>query len=702
MRFLKKILKLRSTKPLLFILVFVAALGCIGGASYVFASYLGGGGPKTTGQTASINLNQGLVSYWPFNGNAKDATPYANNGILENAPTLTTDRKGQANSAYNFNGSTQYITTTNLLSEPTVYTLSLWFKTTSGYASGGRLFGFSGSQTGSSSNYDSHIYMTNSGQIYFGTYNTSVETVNSTASYNDGNWHDVTATLSSAGQFLYIDGQLVASNASNTTDQGFSGYWRIGYDNLTSWPSIPTSFFFNGNIDDVRVYSRVLSSAEVTALYNEYNPGIQVASTQSGLVGWWKMLGNPKDSSPYGNNGTVTGATLTTDRKGQANSAYSFNGSSNYINIPNSSSMQMSSAVTISAWVDPSSISGTRSILMKGQSGNNWDYGLALVSGVPTYTADAANLSYGSAISTSKWTQIVMTLSIGGSLTMYVNGQSVGSTSTPTNSSCSGTCLSPSSLSAEIGNANSASFYFAGSIGEVRVYNRALTSTEVTNLYQSYDNTIDISTLQSGLVGYWPFNGNLKDATPYGNNGTNNNTATLTTDRNGQPNGAYSFNGTNQYISIPTSFSLSGTFTVALWVDPNNTSTTCGLVGSRNPADTFDLKLQTGLIHGDIGNGSSWLSTTANANFSYSGGVWYDIVYEVTPTAYTIYANGALVGSGTISGTPVFANSSNPLWIADTGSASGGEFCHGSMDDVRVYNRTLSATEVSALYQEYR
>src|SRR5674476_1530340 len=50
---------------------------------------------------------------------------------------------------------------------------------------------------------------------------------------------------------------------------------------------------------------------------------------QKGLVGWWKMNGNTKDATPYANNGTNNGATLTTDRKGVANGAYSFDGTSN-------------------------------------------------------------------------------------------------------------------------------------------------------------------------------------------------------------------------------------------------------------------------------------------------------------------------------------------------------------------------------------
>ena len=106
------------------------ALALILGAGGAYALYLGAAdGPSSSNQASSINLDKGLVSWWRLNGNAKDSTPYTNNGILESAPTLTTDRKGKANAAYSFNGTNQYIATTTQFNNPTVYTISLWFKT---------------------------------------------------------------------------------------------------------------------------------------------------------------------------------------------------------------------------------------------------------------------------------------------------------------------------------------------------------------------------------------------------------------------------------------------------------------------------------------------------------------------------------------------------------------------------------------------
>ena len=71
------------------------------------------------------------------------------------------------------------------------------------------------------------------------------------------------ASLGSDGMDLYVDGASVGNRTDVTTAQGYMGYWRIGGDSVGSWPSAPTSAYLNGTIDDVAVYQRVLSAAEV-------------------------------------------------------------------------------------------------------------------------------------------------------------------------------------------------------------------------------------------------------------------------------------------------------------------------------------------------------------------------------------------------------------------------------------------------------
>ena len=208
-----------------------------------------------------------LILHYKLNGNANDATGN-NNGTLQNAPLLSTDRFGNASSAYTLNGTNQHITTTNSYTNPQNFTISIWFKTNT--TTGGKLIGFGNSQTGSSFSHDRALYMNNTGQLYFGVYYSwSVRTINSSASYNDNLWHLATVTFSTTdGMTMYVDGVQVAANATYNAAESSTGYWRIGYDNIGGWPSLPSSYYFKGTIDDVLIYQTALSSSQVATLYN--------------------------------------------------------------------------------------------------------------------------------------------------------------------------------------------------------------------------------------------------------------------------------------------------------------------------------------------------------------------------------------------------------------------------------------------------
>jgi hypothetical protein len=82
-----------------------------------------------------------------------------------------------------------------------------------------------------------------------------------------------------------------------------------------------------------------------------YFGGVLNTGTQTGPVGWWKLNGNAKDSSPNSNHGTVTGAVPTTDRKGEVNKAYQFNGTTDNIEVPDSNSLDPTGSVSVEGWV---------------------------------------------------------------------------------------------------------------------------------------------------------------------------------------------------------------------------------------------------------------------------------------------------------------------------------------------------------------
>src|SRR5437879_486822 len=90
-----------------------------------------------------------------------------------------------------------------------------------------------------------------------------------------------------------------------------------------------------------------------------------------------------------------------------------------------------------------------------------------------------------------------------------------------------------------------------------------------------------------------------------------------------------------------------------------------------------------------IGTGSAWLMTSADAPLSYTPGAWNHVAYVVTPTGYTIYANGAAVGSGSFAATsPLLYGAGHTLMLGATGYS--GEFLTGVLDEVRISNTARS------------
>ncbi|MFZ1286681.1 MAG: PKD domain-containing protein, partial [Candidatus Phosphoribacter sp.] len=155
---------------------------------------------------------------------------------------------------------------------PDTFSAQLWFRTSGSLASnkrGGRLLGFSDLQNGNSGHRDRHIYMDGSGRVVFGVKaeNNDTRTVSSAGAYNNNQWHMVTATMSSAGMRLYVDGVLVGQRADTTAGESYLGYWRLGGDKLDGWPSRPPTNNFIGSVDEIAIYPTALSAGQVQAQY---------------------------------------------------------------------------------------------------------------------------------------------------------------------------------------------------------------------------------------------------------------------------------------------------------------------------------------------------------------------------------------------------------------------------------------------------
>jgi hypothetical protein len=206
------------------------------------------------------------------------------------------------------------------------------------------------------------------------------------------------------------------------------------------------------------------------------------------------------------------------------------------------------------------------------------------------------------------------------------------------------------------------------------------------------------SNSRAALVDYWALDGNGIDSVGGRNLTFQGTTAFSDNTPAGFAGQSLSLTGAGSGIyDVTGADSLGGAFTVAAWVNPANTTNTLGIFGTRSPVDdSFDEKLLANHVHGDIGNGASWFSTSADAALVYQPGTWYHIAYVVTGTGYTIYVNGISVGSGTYAaGTPLLFDANHDIQIGATGFP--GELFNGLIDDVRVYDTALSQSEVLAL-----
>jgi hypothetical protein len=217
-------------------------------------------------------ITNGLVAYYPFNGNANDASGNGNNGNLGPGIGFAADRFGNPNSALFFtNGIAGEMTTTVQQPASNVFTIALWFNLPTDYTNQADLIAMTDTQSGGHTEYDKALNvrqvegsMTNNLSFYL--YPGQPVVLPTPENVSDGQWHHAVATLSSEGMMLYLDGNLVGTN-SNTASQGFAGYWRIS-------PG-------QGFVDDVRIYDLALSSSEVAQLYAyESTPNLPLITGQ--------------------------------------------------------------------------------------------------------------------------------------------------------------------------------------------------------------------------------------------------------------------------------------------------------------------------------------------------------------------------------------------------------------------------------------
>jgi hypothetical protein len=205
----------------------------------------------------------------------------------------------------------------------------------------------------------------------------------------------------------------------------------------------------------------------------------------------------------------------------------------------------------------------------------------------------------------------------------------------------------------------------------------------------------------TGLAGYWPFNGNANDESGNGNNGTVNGAA-LTTDRNGNTNSAYSFDGINDFIIANSNpLYVSDTLTISIWINTNITPPIISNYTIFELGGTGGSDVRWGCIaepdnavmaigRGCGGAGNAPIST------SYNGG-WSNFIFVVSGLNQSIYYNSNLIGNSTNSQITSLSCSIANLYFG-VSQWSSSYYFNGKLDDIGIWNRALSPQEITDLY----
>jgi hypothetical protein len=209
----------------------------------------------------------------------------------------------------------------------------------------------------------------------------------------------------------------------------------------------------------------------------------------NGLVAWYPFNGNANDESGNGNNGTVNGATLTADRSGNANKAYSFNGN----NISTSySGISGNGARTISFWYNLSQNSSQTDMATmlgyggSGLAGGSW--GCAIFQNQPLIDVSASYAIYNSTANINSWYFYCVTYDQSNgsnvlSIRLYINGILQTSTTKTYNTGIAINTGKNSPIT--IGSSNTPESNFFGKLDDIGIWNRALTQVEITKLFNS-------------------------------------------------------------------------------------------------------------------------------------------------------------------------------------------------------------------------
>jgi hypothetical protein len=433
----------------------------------------------------------------------------------------------------------------------------------------------------------------------------------------------------------------------------------------------------------------------------------------AGLVAWWPGQGNANDIAGT-NNGTLSsGASFASGKVGQA---FNFDGVSGYVEVASNSNLNAAASFSIEGWIFPRQdraqvilskwadspahpnqrsycfqTFGNRTLFFSiSDWAHQWD--------VPFESFYTTN----NVFALNAWSHVAAVYDQpAGARRIYVNGVKVAERIdvpiTVTNSTAEvviGAAFS----------AGPADSFFDGLIDELSFYSTALSTAEIQAIYNAGNAGKCVTPPSncipppSGLVGWWPGEGNANDVLGT-NNGTLSGGVTFT---NGRVNQAFNFYPAGGTVIVPDSPSLrlSDQLTMEAWINTRTLSGPDGYVivskvSIASGNNGYQLVLSGNQLLGLFNSpGESWPSEIILSGPIIATGVWYHVAFTYDQSAMKLYCNGQPVATNVI-GPHVIATSTSELRIS---GADNHVYFDGLIDEPSVYNRALSASEIVALY----
>ncbi len=473
-----------------------------------------------------------------------------------------------------------------------------------------------------------------------------------------------------------------------------------------------------GLTKDGRVWGSSLDDYSTFYILNGYmanrwvdeSGGNEDVST-TGLVAYYKMnetswngtTDEVIDSSGNGNDGKATcrgTCSVPTTGAGKFGKAGDIDGVDDSVTISSSTLLKPTSQITVAAWIYPHSPTDYFGEVIQKNDRFDWRMRFEHTTGEISFWSDTdtsgGNARYETPLTANNWYHIVGIADITkNKVYIYVNGE------LKDDSPLAGTVLGTSNGAIMIGTLPVTAEDYDGLVDEVRIYNRALSSAEVSQLYN----------WAPGPVGLWKMNepdwtgsnNTVVDSSANTNTGTAYNGANIT--KQGIFNSAGDFDGDNDYINVSNNVTLdpgSGSYTGMAWIKTSISTGNAYIFGyyEGGETDRVEFRVQDGKIRILINDNGNVIYRDSLA--SVGNGLWHHVafVWNTATNTLDVYVDGS-ASNGSLTGTPSNIGTIDPAGDLSIGRRNNNEsYFNGFMDNVAIYDRALPSTEIQEAYNK--